>query len=299
MEDGKRLTALLDKYDRALIALALLFAITLHVLASYVKYFSWLSPLTANWLSTAALVALSTLILRRALTERRELDAELLASRLADRYTARILRSERVARCVVDFRERLKDFSWLPYLSNAMALDVLVAFHSSWIQENEEALVNILERNGTISFYLPDPENAQVLENSAIRFGSTSPEADPVVVDRVRTAIRDTRRSLVELYTTVGNAESSLRIFFCPVNVSYSAARIDNHYLVLSVFEHYGAARTGPPAVVLDLRASEHLHNQFEKEFSQLAQAARMYGRVEELGKRIQLTTMRGVSPKH
>jgi hypothetical protein len=285
MNDRKNVSHLLDKYDRLFIGIAFLLAIALHVLASYAPKFAWLSPLTSNWLSTAALVAVSTLFLRRTLSERRDLDAEILASKLMESYASRILQIDRIARCIVDFQERLKDFTWAPYLSKALSLDVIVAYHSSWIRENEEGLVCILEKSGSISFYLPDPDNLRIVEDTAVRFGSSEHFADPSVVDHIRSEIRNTRRALVDLYTTAGNESASLKIFFCPVNISYSAARIDNEYLVLSVFEHFGAARTGPPAVVLSLIRSDHLRNQFDKEFDQLAQAARMYGRVEELGR--------------
>lgn len=158
--------------------------------------------------------------------------------------------------------------SWDVVLGNADALDIVVVYYETWIDENREELMEIFKRGGTIRLYLTDPEDVAAMAATKERF----PEHD---VEALREKVRGTARMLDEVRKASGNYHARLDVLLYPGVLNYAAIRADEDQVLMSVYEHGRERRIDSPAILLDLAASQAVKEFWDKEMRCLHERSR------------------------
>lgn len=158
--------------------------------------------------------------------------------------------------------------AWEDVIGDAESLDLVVVYYEQWIDDNRDELLEVFKRGGSVRLYLTDPDDEAAIAATAARF----PEHD---VESLREKVQGTARKLEALRRQADSYHAHLDVRLFPGVLNYSAVRVDDDYVLLSVYEHKRERRIDSPAVLLDIKQSPTLKRFWDKELRCLTDTSR------------------------
>ena len=156
---------------------------------------------------------------------------------------------------------------WKDLFDKAQTLDICVHYFNTWIQNNDEHIVNFFNRGGTLNIILPNPDNEQLILSIAPRF----PDLE---VGHLKANVRKTETDLNILLKRSTSRQSQVKAYYVDEMIWYCGLRFGNT-LVLSPYEQLRQVRVAAPAMVAPLDRNEKLNNWFNKEYEYLKTKAK------------------------
>lgn len=159
----------------------------------------------------------------------------------------------------------LADFpsiNWGELLDDAKQIDIFVHYFDTWIRNNDRLLENVLRRGGKIRIILPSHENKSLIKQIKVRF----PEYDEKAI---KAKVEKTKEKLDLIHEHAGTG--SLEVFEINELGYYCGIRIDNRFLILSMYDHIrDRMKIESPTFIIKLDLEKYVGEWFDKEFQGL-----------------------------
>jgi hypothetical protein len=259
IEDGQRASAG-RAVGRAVLVTAIVVIVAI-VAVTFVIFHpagAALKVLAGGCLAGALTTLLIYLLRKTVLKPIDDFESNAVAQKVSDAIIAKVATALRESQTITYPRWNRVDWSTL--LGTAQSLEFAVSYMDTWVANNHELLLGILERGGSITAYLPTPTDA-----GAERVRERFPEYDSTLI---KSKISGTGRKLHGLLTQAANASARVEVCYTDVFIMHCLMMIDKKLVVLSPFDHFRRLHIEGPAWVMEIESYPEIGKWAEKEFA-------------------------------